>query len=132
MTITKNSLIYIPKWLINIKSNETNYRREVLPASETEIINEIEYCPKDLYEKRRPSKNKTYAVCEVCGRAYCSKHISPINDAYYCEKHTFRSNIKETAARPQQPAKDLQSSLSSIKNSLDYSIDKALEKHLIN
>jgi hypothetical protein len=38
VTITKNSLIYVPKWLINIKSNETSYRREVLPASETELL----------------------------------------------------------------------------------------------
>jgi hypothetical protein len=28
--IKKPSLIYVPKWLITIQSNETQYRREVL------------------------------------------------------------------------------------------------------
>jgi Holliday junction resolvase len=130
--IRKPSLIYVPKWLITFKSKETNYRREVLPASQTVIIDEIAFCPKDLYEKRRPSRKKTYAVCELCGHAYCSDHIFQMNDAYYCEKHTYRSSAKETAGRYQQSTKDdvqtksVESSLSNINNSLDYSIDKAL------
>ena len=49
--IKKPSLIYVPKWLINIQSNETHYRREVLPASETVIIDEIRFCPKEFYEE---------------------------------------------------------------------------------
>jgi restriction endonuclease len=127
--IRKPSLIYVPKWLIDIRSNQTSYRREVLPASETVIIDEIVFCPKDLYEKRRHSKKKTYAVCELCGHAYCSKHIYTINDSFYCEKHTYRSTTKETTAEHHQPqTKSVESSLSDINNSLETSIDKALEQ----
>ena len=127
--IRKHSLIYVPKWLIDIKSNDAHYRREVLPASKTVIIDEIRFCPKEFYENR-PSNKKTYAVCEVCGCAYCSNHISLINDAYYCEKDTYRSTAKGIAARHQQPTKNIELSLSHLKNTLHYSIDKALEKHL--
>jgi hypothetical protein len=128
--IKKPSLIYVPKWLINIQSNETQYRREVLPASESVIIDEIRFCPKEFYEKKRPSNKKTYAICEVCGRAYCSRHISLINEAYYCEKHSYRSNTKGTTKTSSPPPINIESSVSHIKNSLGDSIDKALEKHL--
>jgi hypothetical protein len=50
--IRNPSLIYIPKWLINIESKKINCRREVLAASQRAIIDEIAFCPKDLYEKR--------------------------------------------------------------------------------
>jgi hypothetical protein len=128
--IKTTSLIYVPKWLVNFKSKELGYRREVLPASQTVITDEIAFCPKELYEDRRHSKKKTYAVCEVCGRAYCGKHISPINNSYYCEKHTSQWIAKGTTARPRQLAKNIESSLSNIKDSLNYSIDEALQKHL--
>jgi Restriction endonuclease/zinc-ribbon domain len=128
--IRKPSLIYVPKWLVNIKSKETNYRREVLPASETVIIDEIAFCPKEFSDKRRSSKKKTYAVCELCGYAYCSSHIVPIDDSYYCEKHTYRSSTKQTSIKRQESTNNVESSLSNINNSLDHSIDKALEKRL--
>jgi hypothetical protein len=129
VVIRKPSLIYVPEWLINIKSNEAHYRREVLPASETVIIDEIMFCPKEFYEKR-PSSKRTYAVCQVCGCAYWSNHIALINDSYYCEKHTYQSTAKGIATKHQEPTKNIESSLSNIKKGLDYSIDKALEKHL--
>lgn len=128
VVIRKSSLIYVPKWLINIMSKETHYRREVLPASEKVIIDEIMFCPKEFYEKR-PSNKKTYAVCEVCGCAYCNNHISLMNDAYYCERHTQRWTVKGIAMR-RHPPKDTDLSISDIENSLGHSIDKALEKHL--
>jgi Holliday junction resolvase len=132
--IRKPSLIYVPKWLINIKSKDTSYRREVLPASETVIIDEIAFCPKEYSEKRRSSKKKTYAICELCGRAYCSSHIVPIDDSYYCEKHTYRAGTKQTLIKRQESTRiqtnNVASSLSNINNSLEYSINKALEKQL--
>jgi hypothetical protein len=129
--IKESSLIYVPKWSINIRSKETLYRREVLAASETVLIDEIMFCPKEFYEKR-PSNKKTYAVCEECGWAYCYNHISLINDAYYCEKHiyTYQWIAKGISSGYQQPTNNIELSLSHIKNSLDYSIDKSLEKHL--
>jgi len=129
VVIRKSSLIYVPKWLINTRSKEAHYRREVLPASEKVIIDEIMFCPKEFYEKR-PSNKKTYAVCEVCGCAYCYNHISLMNDAYYCERHTQRWTAKGIAARRQQPGKDTEISLSHLENSLGHSIEQALEKHL--
>ena len=128
--IKTTSLIYVPKWLVNFKSKQLCYRREVLPASQTVFTDEIAFCPKDLYEDRHHSKKRTYAVCEVCGQAYCGKHISLINNSYVCEKHTSQWISKGTNARPRQSTRNIESSLSSIKDSLNYSIDEALEKLL--
>lgn len=129
VVIKKSSLIYVPKWSINIRSKEAHYRREILPASEKVIIDDIMFCPKEFYEKRSSNK-KTYAVCEVCGCAYCYNHISLMNDSYYCERHTQRWTAKGIASRRKQSPKDTDISISDIENSLGHSIDKALEKHL--
>ena len=57
VVIKKSSLIYVPKWSINIRSKEAHYRREILPASEKVIIDDIMFCPKEFYEKRSSIKN---------------------------------------------------------------------------
>lgn len=84
-----SSCIYIPKWVINIESQNstTTYTREILAASNTILMDEIAYCPKDLFSKIMTSKRQTYAICEICGGAYCSKHIRKVNDSYYCKEH---------------------------------------------
>jgi hypothetical protein len=90
--ITSSELIYVPKWLIQIVSKNTSYEREILASSNLVLIDEIEYCPKDYYSKFRPSQKKTFAVCEICGNAFCKSHLIEKNEKFYCEKHNFRSS----------------------------------------
>ena len=59
--ISKPTLIYVPKWLINIESKTIKYRREVLPASETVIRDEIAFCPKNF------QINKEFQKEDICG-----------------------------------------------------------------
>jgi hypothetical protein len=57
-------------------------------------MNEIAYCPHEFFARFRHGRKETYAVCESCGGAYCSRHIERvhtvltfvrnINDLYYC------------------------------------------------
>jgi len=35
----------------------------------------------------RSGKKETYALCERCGGAYCSKHIQRSYDSYFCIEH---------------------------------------------
>ena len=134
--ISKHSLIYVPKWLINIESKTINYRREILPASETVIIDEIAFCPKDLFRKREelPRRRRHMRYVRYVAMHIVGSHIFCTNDAYYCEKHTYRSNTKEVPIKPKESIKiqtnNVESSLSNIKNNLEYSINNALKKHL--
>jgi hypothetical protein len=81
------SSIYVPKWVINIESQNRKYAREILAASSTILMDEIAYCPKEFFARFRSSKKQTYAVCERCGSAYCRRHIDQIKDSYYCKDH---------------------------------------------
>jgi hypothetical protein len=82
-----SSCIYVPKWVINIESHNTTYTREILGASNTILIDEMAYCPLEFFARFRPSRKQTYAVCERCGGAYCSRHIERVNDSYFCREH---------------------------------------------
>lgn len=47
--IKKGSLVYVPKWVIEIRTinGSKSYKREILAASKTVIIDEIALCPKE-------------------------------------------------------------------------------------
>jgi hypothetical protein len=82
ITIKKASLVYVPKWIVSFESATTTtttsnkiYRREILAASNTVLVDEIAYCPKDFFANIRGNKKMTYAICEICGKAYCESHI---------------------------------------------------------
>ena len=85
--IKKCSLIYVPKWIIDFQTIHGNksYRREILAASKTVIVDEIALCPKESLARLRPSDKPTYAICEHCGSAYCKNHIQKIHGSYYCK-----------------------------------------------
>jgi len=84
----KSTSIYVPKWIVNIEAKDKVYAREILAASSTVLIDEISLCPKEFFARFRSSKKQTYAVCETCGGAYCSKHIRRRNNnSYFCEDH---------------------------------------------
>lgn len=82
-----SSCIYVPKWVINIESHNTTYTMEILAASNTILIDEMAYCPREFFARFRPSRKQTYAICERCGGAYCSRHIERVNDSYFCREH---------------------------------------------
>lgn len=82
-----DSCIYVPKWVINTESGNSVYTREILAASNTFLMDEITFCPHELFARFRPGRKETYAVCERCGRAYCSKHIEKVNNCYFCKEH---------------------------------------------
>jgi hypothetical protein len=86
--IRRKSLTYVPKWIITIKAGKRIYKRKVLAASKTVILDEIYFCPKHFsFGKIWSMRKQTSAVCEICGGAFCDDHIFKINDTYYCEKH---------------------------------------------
>jgi hypothetical protein len=43
--IRKASLIHIPKWVVIFKAKEFIYARKILAASNTKLMDELEYCP---------------------------------------------------------------------------------------
>jgi predicted RecB family endonuclease len=131
----KSLLVYVPKWLILFESKTTAYKREILSASQQIIFDDIALCPKELLGRIRSAQKRTYAICEVCGRAYCKNHMLAVAEAYYCEKHNFRSNIPTinantngTETEGKFESKDPQTSLEKVKDSLDSAIDRSLNK----
>jgi hypothetical protein len=84
----KATSIYIPKWIVNIEAKNKMYAREALAASSTVPIDEISLCPEEFFARLRSSRKQTYAVCESCGGAYCSKHIKRNNNSYFCKEHS--------------------------------------------
>ncbi|MGI0044456.1 MAG: hypothetical protein ACRD47_12165, partial [Nitrososphaeraceae archaeon] len=86
--ITRTALVHHPKWVVNFKAKEVIYTRKILAASNTKLLDELEYCPKHFSRwKVWQEKKSTYAICDACGTAYCEDHISKVNDFYYCEEH---------------------------------------------
>jgi hypothetical protein len=81
------SCIYVPKWVINIESANNVSTREMLAASNTFLMDEIAYCPHEFFARFRSGRKETYAVCERCGGAYCSRHIEKVHDSYFCREH---------------------------------------------
>jgi hypothetical protein len=82
------SLIYVPKWLITLKAGDFEYKRKALAASSIFITDEIASCPKHSSIVKMWKKPKqTAALCETCGRAFCSDHIFIIDQVYYCKEH---------------------------------------------
>ena len=63
------------------------YRQIVLAGSNTFLMAEIAYCPHEFFAQFRSGKKETYAVCERCGGAYCSKHIQRSYDSYFFIEH---------------------------------------------
>jgi hypothetical protein len=86
--IASIALVYLPKWTVKFKAKEVIYTRKILAASNTKLMNELEYCPKHFSRwKVWQGKKATHAICDTCGAAYCEDHLSTVNNIYYCEEH---------------------------------------------
>jgi hypothetical protein len=128
--ITSSELIHVPKWLIHIVSKNITYEREILASSNLVLIDEIEYCPKDYFSKFRPSQKKTFAVCEICGNAFCKSHVVEKDEKFYCEKHNFRSSYNIQINNTQKEEinhEDTQQIFERIKENMDSFINNSLK-----
>ena len=86
--IKRKSLVYVPKWKINFRSGDFEYKRKALAASCILVADEIAYCPMhSSLAKIWNRHERTTAVCEICGRAFCNDHIFRDNQMYYCKDH---------------------------------------------
>jgi hypothetical protein len=130
----KPLLLYIPKWLVTISSKESVYEREVLSCSGRTLIDQICLCPRDLSSKIRSQRKQTYAVCTICGKAFCKNHIYQNNEYFFCEKHNYRSSIQRISKEGPikkdqiQTNTNLEESYENIQHNLENFIDKALQK----
>lgn len=89
--ITKTALVHLPKWVIIFKAKEVIYTRKIMAASNTILMDELEFCPKHFSRwKVWQGKKPVYAVCDTCGSAYCEDHINKVNETYYCGEHNIR------------------------------------------
>src|SRR2546422_6471151 len=72
---SKASLVHVPKWVVIFKAKEFIYARKISAASNMKLMDQLEYCPKHFSRwKVWHGKRPTYAICDVCGAAYCEDH----------------------------------------------------------
>lgn len=86
----KSEMVFVPKWTIHFNAFGTIYTKEVFAHSGTVLENTIQYCPLHFKLGVINVKKETTAVCEVCGKAYCSEHISqcPTCGKWVCNDHS--------------------------------------------
>lgn len=96
--IRKLSLVYVPKWDMDIESGHITYSRRILAASRSIITDTISLCPKHLsLGSLKVVKKSTHAVCEICGGAFCKDHIANVGDVFYCEEHNPNMGSKDAS-----------------------------------
>lgn len=80
-------LIHVPVWDIEFESGQSIYSRRIVASSDRVLSDSLVHCPEhsQLGGIRRVSPK---AVCEVCGRLGCEKHILTSTDGhYFCYEH---------------------------------------------
>jgi hypothetical protein len=85
----KSEIVLVPKWTIYFNAFGTFYTKEVFAHSGTVLENTIQYCPHHFKLGVINVKKETTAVCEVCGTACCSEHISQCSTCgkWVCSDH---------------------------------------------
>ncbi len=101
VSIRKSSVVYVPFWDVEFEAGQRVYSRRILSSSGRTVKDEIALCPKHFsLGGMQLVKKQTQAVCEVCGSAFCSDHITQVPDGmYYCEE-----DLPEQY-RPKEPEK---------------------------
>ncbi|MBP2146464.1 hypothetical protein J2129_001918 [Methanofollis sp. W23] len=86
-----SEMVSVPKWNVHFNALGTIYTKEVFAHSGTVLENTIRYCPQHFKLGAINIKKETVAVCEVCGKACCSEHISqcPVCGKWVCEEHAL-------------------------------------------
>lgn len=88
ISLSRASLIRIPKWEVNFKAKGVTYTRKTMAASNTKLMDELEFCPRHFSRWKVWQRRKlTYAICDSCGSAFCEDHIRKINEVYLCDDH---------------------------------------------
>jgi hypothetical protein len=98
--IKKASLVYVPKWNIDTESGQVTFMRKALAASKTVLVDTIAHCPRHLsIGDTQLVKKQTYAICEVCGSAFCKDHAFLVEGKYYCEEHNPNKPVTNNTNR---------------------------------
>ena len=88
VNIKRITLVYVPKWSMDIEGENSAYTRKSLAASRTVLVDTISICPKHFsLGKVQLRKKNTHAACDICGSAYCEDHIYHADGRFYCDKH---------------------------------------------
>ncbi|OPY37460.1 MAG: Restriction endonuclease [Methanoregula sp. PtaU1.Bin051] len=100
ITLDIGTLVYLPKWELNFDSHGKVYSREVLACSGQILFDTITNCPlheRSFFRSLNPL-NKTIAVCEECGQAFCKNHGTQcaICKKWLCNTHSIRCSICQT------------------------------------
>lgn len=92
--LSEPEIINAPKWTIHFNSFGLIYTREILACSGTVIEDTIRYCPKHFKLGSLVKKEKSIAVCEVCGQAFCKEHVHqcPVCGKWLCTEHSVQCN----------------------------------------
>jgi|GEM_PF-4936559 len=94
----QSKVVFVPKMEIVFDSHGKEYKRTILPASGSWVLDEIEYC--NNRKHTLTGKKETYAVCEVCGIAKCEDHILVDNEEMcFCKDHASEE-LKESKKGP--------------------------------
>jgi uncharacterized Zn finger protein (UPF0148 family) len=85
----KSEMVSVPKWAVHFNAFGTIYTKEVFAHSGTVLENTIRYCPQHFKFGVINIKKEAVAVCEVCGKACCSEHITqcPVCGKWVCNEH---------------------------------------------
>jgi len=87
--ITGSEMIFVPKWRITYEIGGKDYRKRVLAASGTVVLDELSQCSKQhgIVDKLKRYDDLAYAICEKCFNLFCEAHTVKIGDRCYCKEH---------------------------------------------
>jgi hypothetical protein len=87
--ITASEMIYVPLWHITYEISGKEYRKRVLAASGTVVLDELSKCSRQhgIVDKLKRYDDAAYAICEKCFNLFCEAHTVKIGDRCYCKEH---------------------------------------------
>ena len=87
--LLSGEIVLTPKWIVHFNALGTIFTREMFACSGNILEDTIRYCPNHLKMGMLSVKKNTKAICEKCGKAYCTDHISQcqICKAWFCDNH---------------------------------------------
>ncbi len=119
--IKKASLIYVPKWNVDIESGQVTFMRKALAASKTVLVDTIAHCPRHLsIGDTQLVKKQTYAICELCGGAFCKDHVFLVDGKFYCEEHNPSKPVSGESQKvePQSTNEQIKKAEESVKKTI--------------
>jgi hypothetical protein len=98
VVIKRSSLIYVPKWDLDIESGQVTFMRKALASSKIMLVDTIAHCPRHFsIGETQLIKKQTFAICEICGGAFCKDHVFRTDNKFYCEEHNPNKSVSSGA-----------------------------------